>query len=133
MSFADNFKKFFQTAEADVLATIVKINQGIVFADHEVVAGFAWLEAHAGDIATAVAAVAGVVGSLSGAGVNIPPSVVQAVRDANVAVEGLNAMVASQEKGTPQALVDGYVAAKKAWSAADTATLAVATAPNPKA
>ena len=133
MSFADNFKNWFKTTEAEVLAVIVKVKQGIEFAEHEVLAGFRWLEDHVDDIATAVSAVSGVVGSLAGAGVVIPPTVLKAVADANAAVQGLNAMVASQQKGTPQALIDGYVAAKQAWAAADAATLAVATAPNPHA
>ena len=125
MSFSD----FFKTAEADVLKVIVKIKNGIEFADHEVIAGFKWLEGHAGDIATAVSTVGSVVGTLSGAGIAIPPSVVQAVKDANVAVAALNAMTSNQEKGTPQALIDGYVAAKQAWKAADGAAVAIAMAP----
>lgn len=124
-----SFSTLFQTSEADVLKAIVKIKNGITFADHEIIAGFKWLEGHAGDIAVAVATVAQVVGTLSGAGVTIPPSVVQAVKDANVAVAALNAMTSNQEKGTPQALIDGYVAAKTAWKAADGAGIAIAMAP----
>lgn len=128
-----SLKGFFQVAEADVLKAIVKIQQGIEYADHEVIAGLKWLNGHAGEIADAVTTVSSVVGALAGSGVSIPPSVMQAVRDANVAVAGLNAMVASQEKGTPQSLIDGYVAAKVAWKAADAAAIAIATAPNPNA
>lgn len=128
MSFSD----FFKATEADALKVIVKIKNGIEFADHEVLAGLQWLNAHAGDIAQAVSVVAQAVGALAGAGVNIPPSVLSAVKDANVAVVGLNAMVANQEKGTPQALIDGYVASKNAWKAADAAALALATT-NPNA
>lgn len=129
MSFADNFKKFFATTEAEVLSVIVKIRHGIEFAEHEVQAGFSWLNQHASDITGAVNTVAGVVGSLAAAGVNIPPAVSQAVIDANKAVAALNAAASLAEKGTPQALIDGYVAAKLAWKAADGAAVALATAP----
>lgn len=123
MSFSD----FFKSTEADALKVIVKIQNGIEFADHEVMAAFSWLNAHAGDIASALNVVSQAVGALAGAGVAVPPTVLTAVRDANVAVAGLNAMVASQEKGTPEALIDGYVASKHAWKAADAAALALAT------
>jgi hypothetical protein len=129
MSFLTNLETWFQTTEAEVLSVIVKIKNGIEYAEQEVVNGIKFLEGHAAEISGAVQTVAGVVGSLSGAGIAIPPSVVQAVKDANAAVAGLNAMVASQDKGTPQALVDGYIAAKQALAAANNATLAIAQAP----
>lgn len=125
----DKLSQWFSTTEADVLQVIVKVKNGIQYAEAELAAAFTWLENHAGDVAASVETVAKVVGALSAAGVGIPPSVQQAVKDANAAVTGLNAMVSSQEKGTPQALIDGYVAAKQAWSAADAASVAVASAP----
>lgn len=129
MSFMQNLKNFFQTTETEVLAVIVKIKNGIVYAEQEVANGLSWLEGHAGEISDSVNTVAGVVGSLAGAGIAIPPAVQQAVKDANAAVQGLNAMVASQEKGTPQALIDGYVAAKQALAAANAAKLSIAATP----
>src|SRR5512139_1158060 len=129
MSFFDKFNVFKKTSEADVMGLVVKIRHGLEYAAHEVEAAYEWLFDHADEIAGAVATVAGVVSTLSGAGVTIPPSVLTAVKDANVAVAGLNALVEAQQKGsaTPQALVEGYVAAQQAWVAAEKATLAVTT------
>jgi hypothetical protein len=129
MSFLDNVAKFFQTTEAEVLSIIVKVKNGIQYAEQEITNGILWLEAHAGEISDSVNTVSSVVGALAGAGIAIPPQVQQAVKDANAAVAGLNAMVANQNQGTPQALIDGYVAAKQALAAANAAKLAVASAP----
>jgi hypothetical protein len=130
MSWLGNFGKI---VEQDVLLVVAKIKLGVEFAEHEIQAGLDWLTKHSTQIVDAIKMVEGVVASLSGAGVKIPPQVFEAVKDANIAVAGMNAMVSSAEKGTPQALVDGYVAAKAAWTAADKASLAIANVQNPNA
>lgn len=124
------FKIWAKATEKDVLTIIVAAKQGLDVAEAELKKGWAWLYDHTDEIAAAVSTVAEVVSSLKGAGVKIPPSVVKSVAEANKAVAALNAMM--EETGdSPKAqdLIDGYVAAKNVWTAADKANVAVAMAP----
>lgn len=130
MGFIDKFKIWAKATEKDVLNLIVKAKQGIEVAEKDIKLAWAWLYDHTDEIAAAVATVAEVVGGLQGAGMKIPASVVRDVAAANKAVAALNAMMEkSGDSPNPQDLIDGYVAAKNVWSAADKANVSVAMAP----
>jgi hypothetical protein len=124
-----SFVSFFETTEADAVKVIVKIKAGVEYTAHELATAFNWLVAHAGQIAAGVSTVSQAVGTLAAAGVNMPPQVATAIKDANIAVAGLNAMAADASKGTAEALVAGYVAAKQASNAVNAAAIAVANVP----
>lgn len=126
-----DFKTIFSTSEAFVLKAIADMQRGVTVAESDLRIAIGWVNGHASDIAAAVTTVQGVVGSLVAAGVSVPPSVLTAVHDANIGMSALNAYVATAQAGgvTPQALVDGYVAAKRVAQAAASASIAVATNP----
>lgn len=130
MSFFDRFKIWAKATEKDVLDVIVKVKQGFEVAERDFKKAWKWLFDHVDEITSAVNTISEVVTGLNAAGLKIPVSVSKSVAEANKAVATLNALMeASGEDPNAQKLIDGYIAAKNVWGAADKASVAVAMAP----
>lgn len=131
MNLLDSLKKDFQVAESYVLAVIADIQRAEVTLESDVKLADAWIKSHIGQVVDDLAQVTKVVGQLASSGVSLPAAVTTAVKDANIAVSGLNAYVEASKggAGTPGAVVQGYVAAKQVAALTASAAIAVATAP----
>ena len=126
MNFLAWVENIFQTTESDVVALIGKIKTGVEVAATDVEAALKWVAANAPAIDSAIEEVVSLVET---AGI-VNPTVLAAIADANKAVAGLNVFAAQVQAGQalPNAVVEGYVAAKNAQSAAATAAALAANA-----
>lgn len=131
MSFFTTIEAKFATDEAWVLGLIVKIQQGEAAIESDIRIALSWINSHITDINAGLQEIESVVASLATAGVKLPPAVMASIKDANVAVAGLNAYAAASAGGVnnAQALVDGYLAAKNVLTASTAAAVMVATQP----
>ena len=122
-AFFANIKKDWQVFEGDVIAVCQNIEAGIEVAVEDLQYSLSWLGSHIGQVAQTVSAVQGSVTALTAAGIAIPPSLSDGIRQVNDAVAGVNAALNNQAVAADAstALTDGYKATKALQIAAASA------------
>ncbi len=137
MSLITGLESWWATTEADVIAFIVKVKNGLPIIEAELAAALQWVEGEVPTVNAAIGEINGVLQTVAASGVvTIPPAVGTAIQDANKAVAGLNAYAASLQSSTGSAgsnqaaaVLAGYTAIKQAQSATTLATLSLVTTP----
>lgn len=133
MSLLTGLESFWQTTEADVLATIATIKADVAVVEADIVKAVGWVNANIPTINTYISEVNGALQTVAASGiVTIPPSVNTAIEIANKSVAALNAyqIDVAAGKSATTALMDGYSAIKQAQSSTALATLAIVQMPN---
>ena len=127
----NEIESFWAWSEAQVLALIADIKQGVAIVEADLAAATTWIDNNAPTIVSDIEAVLGIVSTLAGAGVPIPAAVTAAATAATEAAAGLNAFVAESKAGgtTVASVVAGYTAVKQAAVAHATAAVAIAQTP----
>lgn len=126
MSFWDSVKGFFVTAEADVIAIVVKAKQEIDLVAHEIDLALGWI---ANNTPAIVADIEQVLGIVQAIGI-VNPQVEAAVTAAHEAVAALDVFATAYKNGSgsAQSVVAGYAALQQAKAAAAAAkSVAVST------
>lgn len=124
------FSTWFAVAEADVLAVIADVKSGVAVLETDLQKINSWVVSNAPTIASDIASVLSVVGTMSTYGA-LPASVLTAAKAAEDAAAGIAAYVAATKVGstTETAVIAGYTAIKQAAAAHSATAIAISTAP----
>jgi hypothetical protein len=127
-SFLTNLENFFQTTEADIVAIVIDIKNGLAVAESDINTAMKWFAAQIPGIVSGIQQVESVAQQL---GVTNNAEVAAGIVAANAAVAALNAFAASENSGASNtsAVVAGFIAVKQSQAAAASAAAAAAGAP----
>lgn len=122
-SFFTAVQNWIVETESQVQQVIVQIQTEIPVAEAAINSALKWVANQAPTVASDVQIVTGLIAQM---GMTSNPNIAQAVTEANVAVQALNAFAAAENTGTSnaQAVVNGYVAFKQAQASVASATAA---------